>query len=217
MQATATERRFDEQIGSHRGILFKVCSLYGTSHEHSATSVCSTTCCFGPLPRPCWRSRPIHTISVHASACSPCCTPGRRTWDFIPTCTVSSQPVDWRSIAPAGSRQDVTSFYRFACSAACSAASCSPSSGRAIDITNYASRARLLRSLSRMPFTLCSRPCATRSGWSTPSLPSAVPNWCSSTWFFRTFGEAGTCPISAVGGFHYPVVIGTLKKVLPHI
>jgi RNA polymerase sigma factor (sigma-70 family) len=33
MQAADTERRFDEQIGSHRGILFKVCNLYGASHE----------------------------------------------------------------------------------------------------------------------------------------------------------------------------------------
>jgi hypothetical protein len=59
-----------------------------------------------------------------------------------------------------------------------SAASCSPSSSRAIDTTNYASPARWLRSLSRVPFTLCSQPCAARSGWSTPSLPSAVPNTC---------------------------------------
>ncbi|MFC6647209.1 RNA polymerase sigma factor [Granulicella cerasi] len=33
MQAADTERRFHDQVGSHRGILFKVCNLYGTSHE----------------------------------------------------------------------------------------------------------------------------------------------------------------------------------------
>jgi len=33
MQAVDTERRFAEQIESHRGILFKVCNLYGVSHE----------------------------------------------------------------------------------------------------------------------------------------------------------------------------------------
>jgi len=33
MQVADTERRFAEQIESHRGILFKVCNLYGASHE----------------------------------------------------------------------------------------------------------------------------------------------------------------------------------------
>ena len=83
---------------------------------------------------------------------------------------------DWRPIAPAGFDQGATSSCRCECSAACSAASCSPSSSRAIAATNYASPARLLRSLGRMHFTLCYLPCATRSGWSTPSLPSAAPN-----------------------------------------
>ena len=69
-------------------------------------------------------------------------------------------------------------FCRYVCSAACSAASCSPSSSRAIDITNYASPARWLRSLRHVSFTLYSLSCAIRSGWSTPSLPSAVRNMC---------------------------------------
>src|SRR5665213_2046142 len=51
--------------------------------SHSATSVCFTTCCSGPLPRRCWRSRLILAILALASVCSPCCTPGRRTWDII--------------------------------------------------------------------------------------------------------------------------------------
>ena len=33
MHAADTERLFHDQIRSHRGILFKVCNLYGTSHE----------------------------------------------------------------------------------------------------------------------------------------------------------------------------------------
>ena len=33
MHAADTERLFHDQVGSHRGILFKVCNLYGTSHE----------------------------------------------------------------------------------------------------------------------------------------------------------------------------------------
>jgi RNA polymerase sigma factor (sigma-70 family) len=33
MQAADAERCFHDQIGSHRGILFKVCNLYGSSHE----------------------------------------------------------------------------------------------------------------------------------------------------------------------------------------
>ena len=65
-----------------------------------------------------------------------CCTPGRRTWDIIPTCTVSFPPADWRSTAPAGFDQGVTSFYPSVCSAACSAASCSLSSSRATGATN---------------------------------------------------------------------------------
>jgi len=43
-----------------------------------------------------------------------CCTPGRRTWDIIPTCTVSFPPADWRSTAPAGFDQGVTSFCQCA-------------------------------------------------------------------------------------------------------
>lgn len=47
-----------------------------------------------------------------------------------------------------------------------------------INTTNYASSARWLHSLSRVHFTPCYLPCATRSGWSTPRLPSAVRNMC---------------------------------------
>ena len=113
--------------------------------SHSATSVCFTTSCFGLLPRHCSRSPPIHAIWALASVCSPCCTPGRRTWDIILTCTASFPPADWPSITPAGSRPDAAaSSSRCACSAACSAASCSPSSSRAIGATNYASPASWL-------------------------------------------------------------------------
>ena len=87
------------------------------------------------------RSLPILATSALASACLLCCTPGRRTWDIIPICTVSFPPADWRSTAPAGFDQGVTSSCPCACSAACSAASCSPSSSRAIAATNYASPA----------------------------------------------------------------------------
>jgi len=33
MQVADTDRRFAEQVEQHRGILFKVCNLYGVSHE----------------------------------------------------------------------------------------------------------------------------------------------------------------------------------------
>ena len=86
----------------------------------------SIRCCFAQLPRPCWRSLPIHAISARVSACSPFSTPGRRTCSFILICTVSFPPADWLPITPAGSQPNVTgSSSQCACSAACSAASCS--------------------------------------------------------------------------------------------
>jgi hypothetical protein len=48
--------------------------------SHSATSACSTTCCFAPPPRPCCRSPLILAISVHASEYSPYSIPGARTF-----------------------------------------------------------------------------------------------------------------------------------------
>jgi hypothetical protein len=69
-------------------------------------------------------------------------------------------PVDWRSIAPAGSRQDVTSFSRLACSAACSAASCSPSSSRAVDRTSYAMFTAQRRSSAFLPYLPTPEACA---------------------------------------------------------
>ncbi len=61
-------------------------------------------------------------------------------------------------------------------SAACSAASCLPSSSGAIEGSNYAYPARRLHSPRRAHFTPCSIRCAGESGWSTPSLRSADPN-----------------------------------------
>ena len=66
--------------------------------SHCATSVCSIACCFAQLPRPCSRSLPIRAISVHASACSPCCTPGRQNLQ------TSSAPALSRSRRRTGSR-----------------------------------------------------------------------------------------------------------------
>jgi Transposase zinc-binding domain/Putative transposase len=57
-------------------------------------------------------------------------------------------------------------FLPCACSAACSAASCSPSSNRATGATNYASPASWPNSPRNAHFTLCSIPCADESGWS---------------------------------------------------
>jgi hypothetical protein len=69
-------------------------------------------------------------------------------------------------------------FFPCACSAACSAASCSPSSSRATGATNYASPASWLNYQHHAHFTLCLAPCVGESGWSTPSLRSEDPNMC---------------------------------------
>ena len=71
-------------------------SPYPSNSRHSpyATSVSSIRCCFGPLPRPCWRSPLTHAISVHVSACWRCCTRGLRPCDIILTSIVWSPPAD---------------------------------------------------------------------------------------------------------------------------
>ena len=99
---------------------------------HSATSACSTTCCFAPPPKPCSRSPLIHAISVHASGCSPYSIPGARTCATILTCIAWSPPVGSPSIIPAGSPADRASSCRCAYSAASSGARCWPSSSRLI-------------------------------------------------------------------------------------
>ena len=148
--------------------------------SHCATRSSSTPCCFARLPRRCSRSLPIRAISVRVSVCWPCCTPGRRTCRHHPHlhCLVPAG-----GLALDNSRWIATRRRGFFLpgarrSAACSAASCSPSSSRATGAANYASPASWLNYQHHAHFTLCLGACAGESGWSTPSLRSEDPNMC---------------------------------------
>ena len=144
-----------------------------------ATSDSFMHCCFAQLPRPYWRSPPIHATSVRASACLLFSIRGVTTSSIILICTVSFPPADLPSITPAGLQPgDEASSFQSAYSAACSAASCLPSSSRAIGEASYASPASWLNFQQHTLFTLCLVLCAEKNGWSIPSLHSEDPNMC---------------------------------------
>src|ERR1700733_2187096 len=133
--------------------------------SHCATSDSFTHCCFAQLPRPYWRSPPIHATSVRASACSLFSIRGVRTSSIILICTVSFPPADLPSITPAGLQpDDEASSFQSAYSAACSAASCLLSSSKAIGAANYASLVSWLNFQPHTHSTLCLAPCVEKSG-----------------------------------------------------
>ena len=104
---------------------------------------------------------------------------GVTTSSIILICTVSFPPADLPSITPAGLQPgDEASSFQSAYSAACSAASCLPSSSRAIGEASYASPASWLNFQQHTLFTLCLVLCAEKNGWSIPSLHSEDPNMC---------------------------------------
>src|SRR5208337_4217510 len=130
---------------------------------------------FRPPPRPCCKSPLIHTISVHASECSPYSIPGARTCATILTCIASSPPVDSPATTPVGSPADRVSSCRCAYSAVSSEARCWPSSSRLISKENSVASALQPDWPSHVSSTPCCACYVPRSGLSMPSHPSADP------------------------------------------
>src|SRR5213082_1394412 len=119
-------------------------------------------------------------ISGLRSASSACCIPGTRNSRFIPMSTVSSPPVGSRSITPAGFDRTRASFSPFPCSGGCFAASSSTVSRPPLSLASctFPGIWRSSRNPNSSP-PGCDR-CFAKTGWSTPSHPSAAPSMCSS-------------------------------------
>src|SRR6516164_3222516 len=79
-------------------------------------------CCSQRQPRRLPPLRQIPSISAPTSASPPFCTAGVRISSIILTCTVSCRPVAYRRMASIGLPASPASFFRFACSRACSGA-----------------------------------------------------------------------------------------------